>query len=203
MRAPGSLSASSSDKTGGWARGQRELGQAARAASRAPPARTGAAASNRCALRHWSAAWSWLTADRVTFTCAPAVKPGLCCDLAQRQHGKTDRPQAEAANAGLSCRESTMCNPGHCADAHERRRPVRRCRRRSADHRSRCDTCARSTPWRVNTSCGSQQAPRLRSSQTSLRIFVICRPCAKDAARALKRAAGGGRFRPNNRKTDR
>ena len=35
---------------------------------------------------------------------------------------------------------------------------------------------------------GNQQAPRLRSSQMSLRMLVICSPCAKEAAKALKLA---------------
>ncbi len=49
---------------------------------------------------------------------------------------------------------------------------------------SRCPAAmrSRSTPWRENTCCGSQQAPRLRSSHTSLRMLVICRPWANDTA---------------------
>ena len=57
-------------------------------------------------------------------------------NFSQREHRKPDGPQAEAADSG-SCRELIMCNPGHCADAHAPRRPVRACRHRSADRGSR------------------------------------------------------------------
>ena len=49
-------------------------------------------------------------------------------------------------------------------------------------------SCSRSRPWRSNTSRGSQQAPRLRSSHRSLRMLVICRPWPKESAR--RRSAG-------------
>ena len=46
----------------------------------------------------------------------------------------------------------------------------------------------RSTPTSANTSLGSQQAPRSRSTQKSLRMLTICSPCPKRNDKASNRS---------------
>ena len=127
-----------------------------------------------------------LTAERDIFTCAPAGEAGIALRFCATS--STARPIAHRQKRRIPVPWPglTRCNPAHCAGERAPRRPVR-CIPASKRASARlAGSCARSTPCRVNTSCGSQQAPRLRSSQTSLRIFVICRPCAKETASALK-----------------
>ncbi len=160
-----------------------------------------AAAANRCAPRRSVSKRVMATAECEILTCAPAVKPGLSINFSQGQHRKPDGPQAEAADAGLVA-------------GNEQRviQRVAQMRVRHADQFAHAGIEARdpalpgqAAPDRrrggVKTSCGSQQAPRLRSSQTSFRILVICRPCANETARRCSSARLRRDRRRSTRKT--
>src|SRR6185437_9076359 len=170
-------------------------GTAAGRAAAAAFAATGASASGRplaARSKSWRSTQSLrterlvrvrviITADRETFTWAPAVKPGVVWILrrvsAARPSAHRQKSRMPASSPGMRSVKASALRRCRCATPMSSTMPAwKRPSLRSGE------SWARSTPWRLKTSCGSQQAPRLRSSQTSFRMLVICRPWPKEGA---------------------
>ncbi len=153
-----------------------------RAADRARRARRAGAAPGRCAPRGWSAVAGHHHRRARHFHLRAAVKPGVVWILRRVSTASPIAHRQKRRMPASSPRNQQRKGERIAQVGDAPRRSAPPCRRRSAPSLRSGESCARSTPWRLKTSCGSQQAPRLRSSQTSFRMLVICRPCANEGA---------------------